>query len=168
MKAFSGDTCFVAAAALSSDVAGTAAFSPLVLSQRRVSRHGIAEEERPATRDPTTVMPVPQAREMLVEGSMKRRDSKGRMLMGAPPHELPATKSGRVGCVSDRRRQPGQQLDQPAGGALNKSTKVEREGRLEAGKPVSGLALRRCGPGSGGAASQQGRPAGGKQEKREE
>ncbi|KAF7502721.1 hypothetical protein GJ744_005229 [Endocarpon pusillum] len=81
MKAFSGDTCFVAAAPLSSDVAGTAAFSPLVPSQRRVSRHGISEgrhvtiideEERPATRDPTTVMPVPQAREMLVEGSMKR------------------------------------------------------------------------------------------------
>lgn len=73
-------TCFVAAAPLSSDVASIAPFSPLVLSQRRVSRHGIsegrhvtiAEEERQATRDPTTVMPVPQVREMLVEGSMKR------------------------------------------------------------------------------------------------
>ena len=35
--------CFVAAAPLSSDVAGTAALSPLVQSQRRVSRHGISE-----------------------------------------------------------------------------------------------------------------------------
>jgi hypothetical protein len=75
--------CFVAAAPPSSDVAGTAAFSPLVLSQLRVSRHEISEGrhvtiineeegERPATRDPTTVLPVPQARETLVEGSMKR------------------------------------------------------------------------------------------------
>jgi hypothetical protein len=52
--------------------------------------------------------------------------------MGAPSHEPPATKSGRAGCASDRRRQPGQQLDQPAGKASNNSTKVEREGRLEA------------------------------------
>jgi hypothetical protein len=87
MWAFSDDVahrlwaCFVAAAPLSSDVAGTAAFLPLVLSQRHVSRHGISEgrhvtivEEgkRPAARDPAKVLPVPQAREALVEGSMKR------------------------------------------------------------------------------------------------
>jgi hypothetical protein len=70
--------CFVAAAPLSSDVAGTAAFSSSVLSQRHVSRHGIpegryvtiVEEERgrPATRDPARMLPVPQAREALVEG----------------------------------------------------------------------------------------------------
>jgi hypothetical protein len=60
--------CFVAAAPLSSDVAGTTAFSPLVLSQRHVSRHGISEGrhvtiveeegERPATRDSATVLTV--------------------------------------------------------------------------------------------------------------
>jgi hypothetical protein len=42
--------CFVAATPLSSDVAGTAAFSPFVQSQRYVSRHGIFEG-----RDVTTV-----------------------------------------------------------------------------------------------------------------
>jgi hypothetical protein len=73
---------FVAAAPLSSDLAGTAAYSSLVLSQRHVSQHGISEGrhativeeegERPATRDPATVLPVPQPREALVEGSMKR------------------------------------------------------------------------------------------------
>jgi hypothetical protein len=143
--------CFVAAAPLSSDVVGTAAFSPLVLSQRRVSRHGISEGRhvtifekegaRPPRRDAATLLPVPQAREMLVEGSMKRCDSKGRMSVGAPPHEPPATKSDRVGYVSDRGPRLGQQLDQQAGEASNKSTKVEREGRSETGKPVSGLAL---------------------------
>jgi hypothetical protein len=71
----------VAAAPPSSDVASTAAFSPLVLPQRHVSRYGISEGrrvmiveeegERPATRDPTTVLPVPQARDMLVAGSLK-------------------------------------------------------------------------------------------------
>jgi hypothetical protein len=66
-------------------------------------------------------------------GSMKRWDSKGRIPMGALSHDPPAIKSGRAGCASDHRRQPGQQLDQPAGEASNKSTKVEREGRLEAG-----------------------------------
>jgi hypothetical protein len=35
--------CFVAAAPLSSDVADTAVFSPLVLSQRYISRRGISE-----------------------------------------------------------------------------------------------------------------------------
>jgi hypothetical protein len=74
--------CFVAAAPLSSDVADTAAFSPLVQSQRHVSRHGISEgrhvtivEEEgasPPTRDAATVLLVPQAREALVEGPMKR------------------------------------------------------------------------------------------------
>lgn len=63
--------CFVAAAPLSSNVAGTAAFSPLVLSQRHVSRHGMSEgrhvtivERRggsPAARVPTILLPVPQA-----------------------------------------------------------------------------------------------------------
>jgi hypothetical protein len=74
--------CFVAAAPLSSDVAGTATFSPLVQSQRHVSRHGtsegrhvtIVEEEgaRPPTRNAATMIPVPQAREALVEGPMPR------------------------------------------------------------------------------------------------
>ena len=77
-------------------------------------------------------MPVPQTREVLVKGLMKKWDFKGRMLMGAPSPELPATKSGRAGCALDRRQQPGQQLDQPAGKASNKSTKVERKGQLEA------------------------------------
>jgi hypothetical protein len=84
------------------------------------------------------------------------------MPMGAPSHEPPATKSGRVGCASDRRRQPGQQLDQPAGGASNKSTKVERESRLEAGSWSADWRCDAAGPGSGGAASQKGRPAEGK------
>jgi hypothetical protein len=48
-------------------------------------------------------------------------------------HLEAATKSGRAGCASDRRRQPGQQLDQSVGEASNRSTEVEREGRLEAG-----------------------------------
>jgi hypothetical protein len=74
--------CFVAAAPLSRDVADTAAFSPLVQSQRHISGHGISEGrqvtivkeegERPAARDPAKVLPVVQAREALVEGSMKR------------------------------------------------------------------------------------------------
>jgi hypothetical protein len=84
------------------------------------------------------------------------------MPMGAPSHEPPAIKSGRVGCASDRRRQPGQQLDQPAGGASNKSTKMKREGRLEAGSRSADWRCDAAGPGSGGAASQKGRPAGGK------
>jgi hypothetical protein len=71
----------VAAAPPSSDVASTAAFSPLVLPQHHVSRHGISEGrqltsfeeegERPATRDPTTVLPVPQARDVLVVRSLE-------------------------------------------------------------------------------------------------
>jgi hypothetical protein len=71
----------VAAAPPSSDVASTAAFSSLVLPQYYVSRHGISkgrhvtsfeeEGERPATRDPTTVLPVPQARDVLVVRSLE-------------------------------------------------------------------------------------------------
>jgi hypothetical protein len=80
--------------------------------------------------------------------------------MGAPSHEPPATNYSRVGCASDRRRQPGQQLDQPAGGASNKSTKVERDGRLEAGSRSTAWRCDAAGPGSGGAASLKGRPAG--------
>jgi hypothetical protein len=73
--------CFIAAAPLSSNMAGTAAFSPLVLSQRHVNRHGISgsrhvtivkeEGERPVTQNPIMALPVPQARGLLVEGSMK-------------------------------------------------------------------------------------------------
>ncbi|ERF69035.1 hypothetical protein EPUS_08385 [Endocarpon pusillum Z07020] len=80
MKAFSGPA--LSPLRLSSDVAGTAAFSLLVQSQRHVSRHRISEgrhvtiieEEgaRPLTRDAAMLLPVPQAREVLVEGSMKR------------------------------------------------------------------------------------------------
>jgi hypothetical protein len=71
----------VAAAPPSSDVASTATFSPSILPQRYVNRHGISkgrhvtiveEGERPATRDPTIVLPVPQVRNMLVAGLMKR------------------------------------------------------------------------------------------------
>jgi hypothetical protein len=76
--------CFIAAAPLSSDIVNTAVFPSLIQSQRHVSRHGIFEgrhvtiiEEgergkRPMTRDPATVLPVPQAGEALVEGAMKR------------------------------------------------------------------------------------------------
>jgi hypothetical protein len=77
--------------------------------------------------------------------------------MGAPLHEPPATKSGRAGCASDRRRQPGQQLHQPAGEASNKSTKVEREGWLEAGSQSAPGAVSRRGP---EAAAQQARRGG--------
>jgi hypothetical protein len=72
----------VAAAPPLSDVASTAAFPPLVLPQCHVSLHGISEGrhvtiveregERPTARDPTRVLAVPQAREALVEGSIKR------------------------------------------------------------------------------------------------
>jgi hypothetical protein len=65
-------TFFVAAAPPSSDVARV----------RHLYRHGISEDrhvtiveekgERPATRDPTTVWLVPYARDVLVDGSMKR------------------------------------------------------------------------------------------------
>jgi hypothetical protein len=54
----------------------------LALSQRGVSRHGISEGrdvtiveeegERLGTRDHTTVLPVPQARDVWVERSMMR------------------------------------------------------------------------------------------------
>jgi hypothetical protein len=54
----------------------------LVLPQCHVSLHGISEGrhvtiveregERPTARDPTRVLAVPQAREALVEGSIKR------------------------------------------------------------------------------------------------
>jgi hypothetical protein len=54
----------------------------LIPSQHHVSRYGISEGqhvtiveeqgERLATWDPTSVLPVPQAREVLVEGSLKR------------------------------------------------------------------------------------------------
>jgi hypothetical protein len=60
-------------------MAGTAAFSPLVLSQRHANRRGIFEgrhitlvkEEgaRPAMWDPVTVLPVPQAREKAGRGN---------------------------------------------------------------------------------------------------
>jgi hypothetical protein len=77
--------------------------------------------------------------------------------MGAPSHEPPATKPGRADCASDCRRQPGQQLDQPAGEASNKSTKVEREDRLEAGSRSAPGAVPRRGP---EAAAQQARRGG--------
>jgi hypothetical protein len=76
--------------------------------------------------------------------------------MGAPPHETPATKSGRAYCASNRRPRPGQQLDQSVEEASNKSTKVGGEGRSEAGSQSAPGA---AGPGGGGAASQKGRPA---------
>jgi hypothetical protein len=82
---------------------------------------------------------------------------KGRMPVGAPSHEPPTIKSGRADGESYRRRQPGQRLDQPAGEALNESTKMGGEGRLEAGSRSKPCA---AGPAGGGAASQKGRPSG--------
>jgi hypothetical protein len=82
-----------------------------------------------------------------------------------------ATKSGRAGCASDRRRQPGQQLDQPVGEASNRSTKVEREGRLEAG---SRSAAWRCdavplrGPEAAAQQARRGDQLGGKRKKEKE
>jgi hypothetical protein len=68
-----------------------------------------------------TLLPVPQAREMLVDGSMKRGDSKGRIVMEASSHKLRATGFGRAGCVS-----VSQLLDQPAGVASNQSKRWRR------------------------------------------
>ena len=74
--------CSVAAAPLSSDVADTAAFSPLVLSQRHVSRRGISEGrhvriveeegERPADAGSRHGVASALAREALVNRPMKR------------------------------------------------------------------------------------------------
>jgi hypothetical protein len=75
-----------AAAPLSSDVASTATVPPLALSQRHFSRCGVSESrhrtivegdgeggvEVPVTRYPTVVLPVPQASDVFVEGSMRR------------------------------------------------------------------------------------------------
>jgi hypothetical protein len=88
--------------------------------------------------------------------------------MGAPSHEPPATRSGRAGCASDRRRQPGQQLDQPAGEASNKRTKVEREGRLEAGSQSAPGAVPRRGPEAAAQQARRGGQLGGKRKKRKE
>jgi hypothetical protein len=79
------------------------------------------------------------------------------MLMGASPHERPATKSGRADCASYRRPRPGQRLDQSVWKASNESIKVGGKGRLEAGSQSAPGA---AGPGGSGAASQKGRPAG--------
>jgi hypothetical protein len=79
------------------------------------------------------------------------------MLVKAPSHEPPITKSGRADDASYRRRQPGQRLDQPAGEASNESTKMEGKGQLEAGSRSKPCA---AGPGGGRAASQKVRPAG--------
>jgi hypothetical protein len=78
------------------------------------------------------------------------------MPMEAPPHEPPATKSGKADCASYRRPRPGQRLDQSVEEASNESTKVGGEGRFEAGSQSAPGA---AGPGGGGAASQKERPA---------
>lgn len=67
-----------------------------------------------------TLLPVPQAREMLKDGSMKRGDPKGRVVMEAPSYEQRATGFGRAGCVSASQR-----LDQLVGAASSHSKKVE-------------------------------------------
>jgi hypothetical protein len=67
-------------------------------------------------------------REVLVEGSDE---------VGAPSHEPPAIGSDSAGCVSDRRRQPDQQLDQQAGKASNESMKVGSGGSVGGKEPVS-------------------------------
>ena len=55
--------------------------------------------------------------------------------------------------------QIGQQLDQSTRGALNKSTKMEREGRLETGSRLAAWRCDAAGPESGDAVIQKGRPA---------
>ena len=96
---------------------------------------------------------------------MQRRDTEGRMPVGAPSHEQPATQSGRAEGTSYRGREPDQQVDQSAGDASNESAKMGGERRLEVesrSMPCDG------GAGGGGAASQKGRPAGVKRGGREE
>jgi hypothetical protein len=73
-----------AAAPLLSDVAGNAAFLSLALSQHHFSQQrvskgryvtivkGEGEMEGPAVRFPSVLLPMPQARNMLVEGPRKR------------------------------------------------------------------------------------------------
>ena len=102
--------------------------SPRVDTSRSSRRRGRGRW----TRDPATVLPVPQTRETLVEESMKRRDSEGRMSLGTLPHEPSTTKSGRVDCASYHRPRPGQPLDQSVEEASNKYTK-RGEGQLEVG-----------------------------------
>jgi hypothetical protein len=62
---------------------------------------------------------------------MQRRGTEGRMPVGAPSHEQPATQSGRAEGTSYRGRQPDQQVDQSAGDASNESAKIGGERRLE-------------------------------------
>jgi hypothetical protein len=107
--------CFVTATPLSSNVAGTAAFSPLVRLQRPFNRHGvfngrhvtIVEEEgaRPATRDLVTVLQVPQAREGVGRGDDEEVSYRGQDARSPPSHEPPATDSGRAGDASYDSRQ---------------------------------------------------------------
>lgn len=59
------------------------------------------------------------------------------MSVGAPPHDPPATKSGRADCASYRRPRPGQRLDQPVKEASNESAKVGGKGSVGGGKPVN-------------------------------
>jgi hypothetical protein len=95
--------CFITATPLSSDVAGTAAFSPLVLLQRHANRHGISEgrnvtiveEEgaRPAMWDLVTVLPVPRARERAGRGddeevSSREQDACGGAIACPASHRL--------------------------------------------------------------------------------
>jgi hypothetical protein len=72
------------------------------------------------------------------------------MPVGAPLYKPPTTKSSRADDALYRRRQPGQRLDQPAGKALNKSTKIGGKGRLAAGSRLKPCA---AGPGGGSVVS---------------
>jgi hypothetical protein len=81
------------------DLEGLHDRDPIVVEARSV-RGRSSWTERPATRDPTTVLPVPQAGDVLVEGSMNRLDIEGRMPMGAPWHQPPVTRFGRADCAS--------------------------------------------------------------------
>jgi hypothetical protein len=86
------------------------------------------------------------------------------MPVGALSHEPLTTKSGRADGTSYRRRQPGQRLDQPAGKALNKSTKMGEEvgWRREAGQST---ALR--GPQAAAQQARKGGQLGGKRREEE-
>jgi hypothetical protein len=85
------------------------------------------------------------------------------MPMGAPPHEPPATKSGRADCASYRRPRPGQRLDQPVEEASNESTKVGGEGSVGGGKPWRCGARRRRRSKPEGEASWEGSERGGRE-----
>ena len=91
------------------------------------------------------MMSVSQTREMLIEGSMKRWDSKGRMSMGTPSHKPPVTKSGRVDYTSDHRSTAKSIFGSTDKGSVEWEYEGGKRGSVRDRKPVSSLALWRCG-----------------------